>query len=556
VRVSARPKADEVVVSGCPESMGVDDGSDRSLADRLPDGPQSELGSILADLPGPFTLVATRADTGDTTLARDRLGRERIFFGTGAGEVRFGPGLVGLARGLDTPALSAEGLCEVLAYRWSQGTRTVVAGVGQVPPGGLVRLDPRGRLPDRTHFWTLPVRPEPAVAPMAWWVDRAEAALGEGVGRVLKGARRPFVLLSGGVDSSLLAAVGHGQRPDLVAVTPTWEGAHNPELDRARAFAGHLGIEHRVMVFRASDAAAFAPRAVRLFGGAVRDFHMMVLAWVFEQMGDEGFDLVLHGQAADTIFGSGNLRFRANYSAKRRWLGVLPAGAWSGLGGLLPERSGALGRLRYLLTTDLETAVRRRQRLLHRPELRRRHARWLAERDPVAGVTERMPRDGSPESRVQVLDFYQGTVSHMATLTAMARPSGIAMGYPFLTPEVLDVALALPDAYKERDGLPKPVARDLGARHYPRDWVEAPKLGFPTPTVRWLRGPLGPWVAERLGPGSWTRRTFGDPTVDALSPERDFELIWTLAGLEEFLLDAFPGVSGAEVSVVDDTEGG
>jgi asparagine synthase (glutamine-hydrolysing) len=139
----------------------------------------------------------------------------------------------------------------------------------------------------------------------------------------------------------------------------------------------------------------------------------------------------------------------------------------------------------------------------------------------------------------------------MATLGAISSPVDVTMGYPFLAPEVLDLTMPLPDELKTRDGDTKPVLKELAARYYPREWVMAPKLGFPTPKRAWMEGPLAPWVEEHLKPGCFSRKLLGDPTVDGLSVDKDFELIWTLVNLEEFLGLAFPGVPPAEVPVLE-----
>ena len=129
---------------------------------------------------------------------------------------------------------------------------------------------------------------------------------------------------------------------------------------------------------------------------------------------------------------SGNIGFSENFARKRRRLGFVPQALLSAGARLLPGGETLLGRLRYLLSTDVETAVRRRQRLLHRPGLRNQHPQWLAERDPVPAVLSRVPRGAQERTRIQVVDFYQGTVSHMVTLSSIATPAGVTLGYPFL----------------------------------------------------------------------------------------------------------------------------
>jgi len=139
----------------------------------------------------------------------------------------------------------------------------------------------------------------------------------------------------------------------------------------------------------------------------------------------------------------------------------------------------------------------------------------------------------------------------MATLSAISSPVDLTVDYPFLTPEVLNLTMPMPDVLKTREGNTKPILKELAARYYPRDWVMAPKLGFPTPTVEWLQGPLASWVEERLGPGRFSRMLLGDQTIDSLALPEDFELIWTLANLEEFLDLAFPGTPSGEVPILE-----
>ena len=116
--------------------------------------------------------------------------------------------------------------------------------------------------------------------------------------------------------------------------------------------------------------------------------------------------------------------------------------------------------------------------------------------------------------------------------------------------DVLDVALALPDPYKTLNGQTKPIMKELGSRTYPRSWAQAKKLGFPTPKVAWMKGELAPWMERMLGSGSWSRAVLGVDLVDDLRLPADYELLWTLAGLEELLDLSFPGVPRSEIPLI------
>jgi asparagine synthetase B (glutamine-hydrolysing) len=429
------------------------------------------------------------------------------------------------------------------------GSHTLLAGIQQVPPGTAIWMNQQGET-GTDHIWTLPVSPEPPDDPFEAWVERAGVAVRAGLEGVLEGARKPFVLLSGGVDSSLLAGLGREVVEGLVAVTPTWEEHSDPELARARRYADHLGIEHRILRFNHQDMARLSRLTVEFFGGPLRDYHMVALAGVYEMLGDEGFDLVLHGQAADTVFGSGNLIYSANFEEKRRRLLHVPDGILKSLGSIVPLTSPRLQRLAFLLSHDTLMAAKRFQRLLHRPRVRAQCPRLLDERDPPPELLARADWNHPLPVPQQVGDFYQGTVSQIVTSTAISDPCGITMGYPYLTQDVLDVALRLPNPYKRRDGQAKPVMKALAGEVFPYEWGMETKLGFPTPKVAWMREGLAPWIQGRLGVGSWSRAALGEELVEGLGLPDDHELIWTLTSLEEFLGLAFPEQAPADVRVL------
>ena len=80
-------------------------------------------------------------------------------------------------------------------------------------------------------------------------VDQLQNALRQTFRRAsgLLGDRPLGVLLSGGVDSSILAGVAKEELPRVIGYTAQIQGFENPELDRARAVAKALGIEHRII---------------------------------------------------------------------------------------------------------------------------------------------------------------------------------------------------------------------------------------------------------------------------------------------------------------------
>lgn len=107
----------------------------------------------------------------------------------------------------------------------------------------------------------LPVHPQPAV-PDA--VEEAKAALRQllfqATERRLADGAVGGLLLSGGLDSSIIAAIACELKPGLTAFTVGVEGA--PDLENAACVAAHVGMRHRTRILGADEINALIPRAV------------------------------------------------------------------------------------------------------------------------------------------------------------------------------------------------------------------------------------------------------------------------------------------------------
>lgn len=146
---------------------------------------------------------------------------------------------------IDRVALDPEGLRQAIHYRLVLGD-TLIDGISQVRPACFVQLA-TDRSPVETQYWKLEFRPSPSGNNLESWADRVDAGLAGCFARLRDQYRDIAILLSGGVDSSLLAAKAakSGFRT-CVALTARRPG-HNPELEAAASVARHVGIEHRII---------------------------------------------------------------------------------------------------------------------------------------------------------------------------------------------------------------------------------------------------------------------------------------------------------------------
>src|SRR5437899_1307401 len=192
-------------------------------------------------LAGMFAFALSERDSGRVVLARDRLGIKPLYLADVDGGLRFASTIPALVAGggIDT-AVDPIGLHHYLTFHAVvPAPRTVLAGVRKLPPATLLVVEPDGRRLER-EYWNPWTAPPPASAPgpgatAADWQEAIEAALGLAVRRRLVADVPVGVLLSGGLDSSLIVALlaEEGKR-DLATFSIGFESAGGEEGDEFR----------------------------------------------------------------------------------------------------------------------------------------------------------------------------------------------------------------------------------------------------------------------------------------------------------------------------------
>jgi asparagine synthase (glutamine-hydrolysing) len=244
--------------------------SDNEVALHLLDerGPES-----LAELDGMFAFVAAGSD-GRFVAARDPVGIKPLYWARRGDEVLFASEM------------------HVFDEAWQPHVEPFPPGCAWTPERGLVRF--ARALPS-----------DPAEPPPERWVAGTREVLVDSVRRQLMGDVPVGVFLSGGLDSSLVAAIAarvlasRGERLQTFAVgTPG-----SPDLAAARRVAEHLWTEHHETTYTPEEALAALPGVVRSIEsfdpGLVRSAvpnYMLARATV------RHVKVVLTGEGADELF--------------------------------------------------------------------------------------------------------------------------------------------------------------------------------------------------------------------------------------------------------------
>ena len=135
------------------------------------------------------------------------------------------------------------GVTETLRYRWMTGQQTLVAGISKLPQWQRVSFARNGEICVRETAQQLHwPKKFPAVS-FGAKLDETRGALTEALGDIAQSYDRAAIFLSGGVDSSLLAALSKSCFKQCLLVTPVFAGERNPGLATAKSFAETLQLE-------------------------------------------------------------------------------------------------------------------------------------------------------------------------------------------------------------------------------------------------------------------------------------------------------------------------
>ena len=259
-------------------------------------------------------------------LARDPLGIKPLYYAVGGGGLLFASEVRALlASGCISPQLSAAAVPSYLLFGSVSEPMTMVEGVLSLPPGHFVKIhahDPR-RTPEPKLYWNFTkefYQDEETETGTAYQEDFASVAttvrtlLEDSVRSHLVADVPVGVFLSGGVDSTAIAALASHVQKGIHTFTVAFPDAEFSEAEIARKTAQRLGTEHSEMTLSSGEMEARLDEAVASFDQPSMDgINTYFVSWAARQA---GLKVALSGLGSDELFG-GYTSFRATAQVTR-----------------------------------------------------------------------------------------------------------------------------------------------------------------------------------------------------------------------------------------------
>ncbi|MBN9022745.1 MAG: N-acetylglutaminylglutamine amidotransferase [Rhizobiales bacterium] len=461
---------------------------------------------FLSRLHGMFAFAIHERESGRVVLGRDRFGIKPLYLAPSPGRLRFASTLPALRAGGDVDT----GIDRVALHHYMSfhavvpPPRTILEGVRKLPPATVRIVEPDGRESD-IRYWSVDYARDAAdIATSAEeWRDRVLEAMRVSVKRRMVADVPVGVLLSGGVDSSMVVGLlAEEGQTGLMTFSIGFEEANNEKGDEfvySDLIADHFGTDHRKIFIESRRLLDALPGTIGAMSEPMVSYDNVGF-YLLSQEVSQHIKVVQSGQGADEVFGG------------YHWYPPLASSndVTSDYARVFFDRSDAA--MREHLDDD-----------------------WLAEGDPsrdlVAahfaepGATDAVDKALRLDSTVMLVDDPVKRVDNMT----MAW--GLEARVPFLDHELVELAARIPAEHKLADG-GKGVLKEAARMVVPSAVIDRKKGYFPVPALKYLDGPYLELVHDALtSQAARERGLFRKSYLDALFDRPD-EHITPLRGSE------------------------
>ena len=462
--------------------------------------------------------------------ARDRLGIKPFYYALRNQRLSFASEIKSLFEVDDFQSrLNRRALPEFFAFGYLSSDETLFEGVRKLMPGHRLCLDlVRGdKEPRISQYWDLNVATPSAERGESDCIEEFRQLFAQTVQSHLMSDVPVGVFLSGGLDSSAIAAEMAGLRKDRIETFSVgYADDRYSELPYARIMAKHIGSVHNEVLLGPDDFFDSLPSLIwnedepLVWPSSVSLFFVSRLA-------SKKVKVVLTGEGGDELF-AGYLKYRAalwNLRGANLYRKLVPASVQRFTRNILSADAGPDWVMRKLRHSFLYHSDRFEEMYFdnfyctfsetRQPQLL---ARELSDELQGANPYKNSMQFFSPNSsdgnllnHLLYLDIKTYLVELLMKQDQMSMAASIESRVPFLDHKVVEFAAHLPARMKIRHFSGKYLLRRAMEDRLPPEIMNRTKKGFPTPVQPWLRGPLFEKLAATLTDGRLAQRKIVRP---------------------------------------------
>jgi len=426
-------------------------------------------------------------DGKDLYLFRDRLGKKPLFYLHNREQFIFASEIKGLTPFLKNKKLNKDALSSYLGFLAPTPPHTFFQGIKKLGAGEYLHFD--GHNVEKKMYYSLLDTPTSGIIEEKEAAKEIEERFIESM-RLRLSADVPMAsLLSGGIDSALIAAVAKEQGTSLQTFTLGYSEYQNyDERVNAKMTADALGLSNHAIEIDQDDFIGASEKVFESMDEPLNDPAAIPLYLLFEGIKKEGYKVVLSGEGSDELFlgyrqyfeyldieKAATLQhknwlkkyFRSNFSMNREW-------EWYKR--VFDEQ--LLFRTSGEKFTDMQKNILMRQNVKDGDGLR-----FL---EPYRQTFESSGHS-DPSLWYSYIDLQLFQAEHFLTkLDRVSMAHSIESRTPFLDHNLAETVFSIDPKLRYQNGVTKDLLKKVASKYLPDEVIQRKKKGFSNPYMEWL----------------------------------------------------------------------
>ncbi len=425
-------------------------------------------------------------DKGKLYLFRDRLGKKPLYYMRSSKAFVFASEIKGILPYLKNKEMNKDALQAYLSFLAPTPPYTFYKGIEKLEAGHFALYE-QGRLEIKAYYDLLPSSIEIYTEEEA--LKTIETSLMESIEKRLMGDVEVASLLSGGVDSSLIAAMASRMGSKLKTFSLGYEGYKQyDERKYAAQVAKHIGVENIDIELSKDAFFEHLDAVTSALDEPINDPAAIPLYMLFKRIKEEGIKVVLSGEGADELFlgyrqyfeyldieKAAGLQhknwlkkyFRSNFSMNREW-------EW------------------YKRVFDSEVLFRTSGEKftdMQKNRLMRQNVKDGFSMKYLQKYRDRYEAYGNKDESqwYSYVDLKQFQAEHfLAKLDRVSMAHGIEGRTPFLDHKLVEKVFSIDPALRYKAGINKDLLKKVAGPYLPENLIHRKKKGFSSPYLEWL----------------------------------------------------------------------
>ncbi|WP_161938123.1 asparagine synthase (glutamine-hydrolyzing) [Mastigocoleus testarum] len=437
---------------------------------------------LLEKIDGMYAIAILDRRTRELHLARDRFGEKPLFYSCDRkGHFAYSSNMLSLAAlPWVNNEIDPQSIDRYLAVHFVPGDRTIFKDIKRVLPGERLCISVDNPQPKAYRYYQISIDKQRRISD-----DELVQHLEEAVKSRLIADVPVGVFLSGGLDSSTVAAIAAKHSPQIDTFSMGFHSAQHDESTYAKQLSQVIGSKHHHFMFDEKSFAQLLPQVAAALDEPIGDQAMLPVYWLCKEA-RQHVKVVLSGEGADEVFAG--YSYYGAFLSQKDW----NLKSWkSNLKDLISPRDPMANSYQRLAHNPLPVTpsgfpllsdAAEREKLLGGYGSHFEMDSW--EEELIAWLN----KSENPLQRATSADMVTWLPDDLLVkYDRMAMAHSLEGRAPFLQPQLVEIGLQLPERERMSKGTSKIALRRVAKRWLPKEIMQRRKQGFVLPMEDWLR---------------------------------------------------------------------